>query len=1095
MLNFVDLVNYKSDRNDNESFKESILINFIFTVAIFLFLYAINNILISHKYGFWFMSSSSVSEFILISLFVKKKIPYNYTVNIGILIGSISLISDIFFTNGIASPTLPWIITAPIVSFLLLEKGISTRFWVIISLITILFFGVVNISGIVLENKINQNYFAVYHLTSYIGLVFILVIIANIFEKKKNRIFSELQKKQIELQNSEIRFRTMFEKAPLGIGLTNSITGVISEMNPRYAEIVGRNENELKKSDWMSITHPDDIQADLDNMKLMNDGKIQGFKMEKRYVKPDNSIIWVNVAITPIITDDKNNPFHLCMIEDITEKREAEIIVRNRELLIQQNVLLELSLLPTELQFDEKIKTILIKAAESLNCEYTSYWSIQDESISTNYFYKLSTNSFIEGNSYTKNDCPIFFHELEKNQNIVVNNVSEHFAMAEFTPYFKKHNVFSLLDIPLRKGNEIIGIFSFEHTGNIRNWTRSEEVFSRSISDFIILAYESEELKQAKEKLKINEERWKFAIQGSNDGLWDWNVISSEVYRSPRWYEMLGYESSEINSNVEEWLNRIHTDDIAQVNVELQEHFLNNNDSYTTEHRVLCKDGSYKWILDRGKIIERDNEGKPLRIVGTTTDITKRKNAEEELLQSEGKLQAIFKGSNDAILLLTEKGFFDCNPKALEMFGLGSKEELINVHPSEISPMYQSDGQSSVIKADEMIRIALNKGVNRFEWIHKRKNGENFPAEVLLSAFEYGGEIVLQSTVQDITERKIAEETIKQNEEKYRSLIENSPEIILIVNKDEKVEFSNFANTRYKADEIIGHDLYEFVISKHHDMMREAHSRVFEGEEKSQSYETEGTNINGEKTWYLTHVGPKYFNNEVVGLVLFIKNITDRKLAEEKIKQSLHEKEVLLKEVHHRVKNNLQIISSILNLQSSTISDQYILDLLKNSQDRIRSMSLIHELLYQTKDFSTINFLEYIRSISTNLFQSYNQNKNIDLILELQPVALDLDLAIPCGLIINELITNSLKYAFEVTGSGEVKIILSQFEDEVILIIEDNGKGFPTAINFRDTESLGMQLVVSLVDQIDGEIMLESESGTKYELRFKNVLSGAERLN
>jgi len=277
-------------------------------------------------------------------------------------------------------------------------------------------------------------------------------------------------------------------------------------------------------------------------------------------------------------------------------------------------------------------------------------------------------------------------------------------------------------------------------------------------------------------------------------------------------------------------------------------------------------------------------------------------------------------------------------------------------------------------------------------------------------------------------------------------------------------------------------------------MIREAHRKVFEGE-KSQSYETQGTNIDGERVWYLTHVGPKYFNNEVVGLVLFIKNITDRKLAEEKIKQSLHEKEVLLKEVHHRVKNNLQIISSILNLQSSTISDKYILDLLKNSQDRIRSMSLIHELLYQTKDFSTINFLEYIRSISTNLFQSYNQNQNIDLVLELQPVALDLDLAIPCGLIINELITNSLKYAFEITGSGEVKIILSQSDDEVKLIIEDNGKGFPSTIDFRDTESLGMQLVVSLVDQIDGEIKLESDSGTKYELRFKNVLTGAERLS
>jgi len=972
MLNFVDLVKYKSDKNDNESFKESILINLIFTVGIFLFLYAINNLLINHKYGFWLMILSCIAEFTLVSLFFKKIFSYTYTVNLAILLGTIPLISDIFYTNGISSPTLPWIIIAPTVSFLLLEKSVSTYFWIILSILTILFFGILNIEGIVLENKINPDYYAFYHLSSYIGLVFMLVIIANVFENKKNKIFNELQQKQTELQISETRFRTIFEKAPLGIGLTNSITGVTLEMNPSYKEIVGRNENELKHSNWMSITHPDDLQADLHNMALMNAGEIQGFKMEKRYIKPDGAIVWVDVAITPIITDDTNNPYHLCMLEDITDKRQAEMIVRNRELLIQQNVLMGLSLIPSKMEFEEKIKTILVKSAESLNCEYTSFWSIDNEEVSTNYFYKLSDNTFIDGKSYTKNDCPVYFSEIEKNQNIVVNNVYEHSAVTEFTPYFKENNIFSLLDIPIRKGNEIIGIFSFEHSDNVRNWTRSEEFFARSISDFIILAYESEELKQAKEKLKINEERWKFAIQGSNDGLWDWNVETSEVYRSPRWYEMLGFDSTEINNNLEEWLNRIHPNDIEQVNIELQEHFSNKNKSYTTEHRVLCKDGTYKWVLDRGKIIERNSEGKPLRIVGTSTDITTRKRAEEELLQSKGKLLAIFKGSNDAILLLTEKGFFDCNPKALEMFGLKDKQELINVHPSEVSPEFQLDGQSSITKADEMIQIALKKGVNRFEWMHKRKNGVVFPAEVLLSAFEYDGEIVIQATVQDITERKKAEETIKQ---------------------------------------------------------------------------------------------------------------------------SLHEKEVLLKEVHHRVKNNLQIISSILNLQSSSVSDKQTLDLLKNSQDRIRSMSLIHELLYQTKDFSTINFLEYIRSISTNLFQSYNQNKNIDLVLELQPVALDLDLAIPCGLIINELITNSLKYAFEITGSGEVKIVLSQLEDEVLLTIEDNGKGFPTTIDFRDTESLGMQLVVSLVDQIDGEIKLESVSGTKYELRFKNVLTGAKRLN
>ena len=472
---------------------------------------------------------------------------------------------------------------------------------------------------------------------------------------------------------------------------------------------------------------------------------------------------------------------------------------------------------------------------------------------------------------------------------------------------------------------------------------------------------ENIELKKTKDSLKENQERWKFAIEGSNDGMWDYNYESGEVYRSTRWAELLGFKKEEISNSIEEWKDRVHPDDKERVEELLQKHFKKETESYVSEHRVLCKDGSYKWVLDRGKVIAWTENGKPKRVVGTKTDITKRKLAEEELRQSEGKLQAIFKGSNDAILLLTEKGFFDCNPKALEMFKIPSKESIKNIHPADISPEFQQDGRNSLDKANDMIKIAFEKGVNRFEWCHKRLNGETFPAEVLLSAFYYGDELVLQSTVQDIT---------------------------------------------------------------------------------------------------------------------------DRKISEDKIKQSLAEKEVLLKEVHHRVKNNLQIISSILNLQSSTISDTSTLELLKNSQDRIRSMSLIHELLYQTKDFSTIQFSEYIKSIATNLFHSYNQNRNIVLEQDLDDIKLDLDMAIPCGLIVNELITNALKYAFDEKEEGVVKIGLKQESELIKLSISDDGKGFPENINFRETSSLGMQLVISLVEQIDGEILLNSEKGTKYTITF-----------
>lgn len=1484
MLNFAQIFNYKSNSDEQTYFKETLLINFIGSAICFFFLYSINNYLINSIAGFYIMMAAGVLLSCIFFLLNVKLISYLSAVNVGNTIAYICLASDVYFTGGIHSPSLPWIILLPMASFLMLEKCWSTTIWLISSVFLILVYGGISLSGIIIINKISENDFPIYLTTSYVGLACMLAIMTYIFDKKNKRIFKLLEDKQYELYKSEKRFRIMFETAPLGISVANSVTGEIEELNFKYAEIVGRKEGEIKIMGWESFTHPEDVQKDLDNMSKLLKKEITSYKQTKRYIRKDGSIVWVDMSISPIDTEDQENPHHLCMIEDITEKKNLELIqitkeqnslllshasqvpgviyqvqlsvddtitfpfvsngvsqlfelspedvmsnaelvlnciheediknvldsmnysmkslsnwvhdfriilkskeirwlrgnskpellsngnvichgyiiditnqkeaeqaenLKNKELLAQQNTLLELNRLPNEIDFNEKLRTILVNTAKTLNTERVSFWVWEDNNLSTEYIYTLSANEYLEGITHFHSNCETFLSELLKNKSIIANDVFIHQFTFDLESYYLQNGVFSSINIPIQKGTETIGVLCYENVGSKRKWSITESAFTRSIADFIALAFESEELKKAKDEIVLKEERWKFAIEASTDGMWDWNVVTNEIYRSARWAEMLGFDPSEIENTLEAYTLRIHPDEIEMVTEELHKHFRLEIPSYSTEHRVQCKDGSYKWILDRGKVIVWNEDRTPLRVVGTKTDISDRKKAEEELQQSKDKLQAIYSGSNDAIMLLNERGFLDGNPKTLEMFGFVEKSELTSCHPSDISPELQSDGQNSFEKANEMVQIAFEEGINRFEWIHKRKNGEIFPAEVLLSAFNYGGDRILQATVLDITNRKIAEkelenqkefyesilnnipteivvfnsdhqyifvnpsaiknpelrkyiigkddfeynkyrnrdddtakllrenflevkakgkvqewentfynengskntylrgmvpiydaegvlkqvigygfditqrkitefnlekseerlqlvlagtndgwwdwdlienklyysprwwtmfgyeeneiemqpsiypnyvhpedrervetsfaeslangtssyeiecrllsksgtyipilsrgyilrdsnnvpirvsgsdmdltdrklaeDQIKQSEEKYRSLIETSPEIIMIADKEEKIQFINFVSGNYSKDEIIGSSLYNFVNVKHHPEIIKAHERIFNGS-KSEQYETEGTDKNGNKAYFITHVGPKYLDDKVVGLVLFISNITDRKKSEESIKQSLEEKEVLLKEVHHRVKNNLQIISSILNLQSSTVSDKQTLDLLKNSQDRIRSMSLIHELLYQTKDFSTINFSEYIRSIATNLFQSYNQNKLINLTLELSPVSLDLDSAIPCGLIINELITNSLKYAYPNSENGAIKIHLSQEKDIVILIIEDNGKGFPSAIDFRETESLGMQLVVSLTDQIDGEIKMDNSKGTKFEIQFKNNVQQA----
>lgn len=215
--------------------------------------------------------------------------------------------------------------------------------------------------------------------------------------------------------------------------------------------------------------------------------------------------------------------------------------------------------------------------------------------------------------------------------------------------------------------------------------------------------------------------------------------------------------------------------------------------------------------------------------------------------------------------------------------------------------------------------------------------------------------------------------------------------------------------------------------------------------------------------------------------------LAERKRAEEEIIASLKEKDILLKEVHHRVKNNLQTISSLLRLQCDYIKDEKTLALFNESQSRIRSMALIHEKLYQSKDLFRIDFAEYIRELAANLLRSYSASSQpITLRINAQDIWLNIDTAIPCGLIINELFLNSLKHAFTPTiQKPEIFIeIHSSHVDEFTLIIGDNGVGLPQDLDFRNTESLGLQLVCTFTEQLEGTINLDNSKGTTFIIEF-----------
>jgi two-component sensor histidine kinase len=226
---------------------------------------------------------------------------------------------------------------------------------------------------------------------------------------------------------------------------------------------------------------------------------------------------------------------------------------------------------------------------------------------------------------------------------------------------------------------------------------------------------------------------------------------------------------------------------------------------------------------------------------------------------------------------------------------------------------------------------------------------------------------------------------------------------------------------------------------------------------------------------------------EIYRLAGISKDITERKRADDRLRASLREKEVMLKEIHHRVKNNLQIISSLLDMQARKIADPAVQAMLAESRNRVRSMALIHEQLYQSHDLAGIELDGYVRNLAESLLRSYRiPNQAVALKVEIDKISLDINRSIPCALILNELLSNALKHAFPPNlPSAQLSISMTCTADQQYrLEVHDNGVGFPTEVDFRATRSLGMQLVNTLVSQLEGTIALERSGGTRFVICF-----------
>lgn len=634
------------------------------------------------------------------------------------------------------------------------------------------------------------------------------------------------------------------------------------------------------------------------------------------------------------------------------------------------------------------------------------------------------------------------------------------------------------------------------------------------------LRLEIDERQRVEDALRDSENRLHLALEVANAGAWEWNVKTNAITWSPEMFQLFGLQPTDRESIFEDWVKRLYPDDRERVLASIQEDLARKHGlAAQKEYRIARPNGEIRWISDTARIFY-DSAGQPERMVGINIDITQRKQAEEELKESEARLHLALRAANAGVWewdLQNDRNV--ASKKILEIFGRGleflpfSLEKLLqSIHPEDRVWAQSKAWESVEFGKDLNLEFRIIRADGEIRWVHDigtliydaagrplRMIGtmtditEHKQAEIELSNYrDHLERLVGERTAaleatnaqlqQEIAERRRAEQALQLTQ----FVVDQSAEEIYFVRSDGHFDYVNEAACRslgYSRDELLGLSVPD--ISPAYPAQKwPATWRVLK-EAGHTTFETLHKRKNGELcpveiTANYLRFGDTEYN------CAFVRDIRERRAAEEKIKASLQEKEVLLKEIHHRVKNNLQIITSLLDLQADVIGNQTTREKFRESRDRVRSMALIHERLYRAVDLASIDLAEYVETLANFLFASYaSANRAIALQSDIEPLSISVEHAVPCGLIINELITNALKYAFPQGGAGIIGIQLKMLgEGRVMLRIWDNGVGLPTAIDLRQTETLGLTIVATLARQLRGDLSVQRGGGTEFTITF-----------
>lgn len=473
-------------------------------------------------------------------------------------------------------------------------------------------------------------------------------------------------------------------------------------------------------------------------------------------------------------------------------------------------------------------------------------------------------------------------------------------------------------------------------------------------------------------------------------------------------------------------------------------------------------------------------------------DITEQKKSENALMESENKYRRLIESTNvitwefDAI----SKAFRYVSPQAERILGYDIKQWYEpsfwynHIHSEDRDRVMAASHENFIQQKDHEIEYRMISADGSIKWF---KDITSVIKDDYTPSSLYG--ILI-----DITEKKKTEQNLYDTQQRLSMLLNNLSNVVFYETGGgrEFITENIFGLTGYSADEFVrDKDLFSKLMNPADRESIEKSMVDWEnaGEPGILTNELRITHKDGTIIWLEDHIfamtpesGAKYMSGVMI-------DITERKKTEQKIKDSLDEKEVLIKEIHHRVKNNLQIVSSLLKLQAGYIKDNNVLELLIESQNRVKSMALVHQKLYQSKDLSKIDFNDYLHQLLYHLLRVFKIGPDkVKLNIYSDDIRIGIDTAIPCGLIINELVSNSFKHAFPGELSGVIAVSLCNCDNGFYkLTVKDDGIGFPPDLDYRKTTSLGLQLVMTLTEQMDGKIELLNHKGSEFNITFAKL--------